>query len=350
LRVAFDRVLASGRFVSGHEVAGFEATLAERLGVSQVVGVSSGTSAVSLALRAAGVVPGDEVILPANTFFATAEAVVLAGARPVLVDADPTTASVNPAAVEASVTRRTTAIIAVHLYGTPADMDRLRAIADRHSLLLLEDSAQALGSLWHGRPAGSLGDAAAMSFFPTKNLGALGEAGAVATNDPVLARRVRQLRDHGQPEKNNHVEVGANERLDELQAAFLAVKLAHFSESVASRRRLSRRYRRRLETIAGVSTLAVPLGADPAFHLMVAKVPNRDTVLAALHAEGIGAAVHYPVPIHLQPACRFLGQKEGSFPGCEALSRSVLSLPFFPEMTIAQMDRCLRALARVVVP
>ncbi|HEX3539969.1 MAG TPA: DegT/DnrJ/EryC1/StrS family aminotransferase [Acidimicrobiales bacterium] len=349
LHHAFCRVLDSGTFVSAGEVAGFETALASRLGVNHVAGVSSGTAALSLILRAAGVGPGDEVVLPANTFFATAEAVMSVQATPVFADADVTTASVDPESVAAAITPRTSAIIAVHMYGTPAAMPQLAAIANRHQLLLVEDAAQAFGAWCDGRPVGSLGDAAAMSFFPTKNLGALGEAGAVTTNDAWLADRVRRLRDHGQSEKHHHVESGGNERLDELQAAFLTVKLAHFDRSLVSRDRLASRYLRQLQAIPGVSILEVPGDVRAAYHLMVVRVDHRDAVLTRLRASGIGAAVHYPTPVHLQPACRYLGVAEGALPGCERLARTVLSLPFYPEMTDAQLDRCVRGLANAIV-
>jgi dTDP-4-amino-4,6-dideoxygalactose transaminase len=348
LRCAFERVLASGRFVAGEEVARFEAALAGRIGVGSGVGVGSGTAALALALKAAGIGPGDEVILPANTFFATLEAVVAAGATPVLSDVDIATGSIEPASVEAAITPRTAAVIGVHLYGLPCDVDRLTAVAAKHALFLLEDAAQAMGAGWHGRPVGSLGHAAAFSFFPTKNLGALGEAGAITTNDEALARRARVLRSHGETAKNVHEQIASNERLDELQAAFLIAKLQVFDRELAARRVLARRYRARLGAIEGVTLFDEPEPTEPAYHLLVTRVANRDFVLDSLRAQGVEAAVHYPTPVHLQPACRFLGLGEGSLPGAEALSRTVLSLPFFPSLTSEQMDVAVEALRTTI--
>ncbi len=348
LEDAFARVLTSGRFVSGEEVARFETTLAERVGVARAVGVGSGTAALTLALMAAGVGRGDEVILPANTFFATLEAVVAAGGVPVLADVDIATGSIDPASVEAVITERSVAVIGVHLYGVPVDADRIRTIASRHGLFFLEDAAQAMGASWDGRAVGSLGDAAAFSFFPTKNLGAIGEAGAVTTNDEALARRIRALRCHGETAKNVHLEIGANERLDELQAAFLRVKLAHFDGEVEARRRLAARYRLLLRGIDGVALMSAPERAQPAYHLLVTRVAHRDSVLESLHQRAIEAAVHYPTPVHLQPACRFLGLGPGSRPNAESLAKTVLSLPFFPAMTSDQMDRSVGALSASV--
>ena len=348
LTAAFERVLRSGHYVAGAEAARFEEALSARLGVPGAVGVASGTAAVALALRGAGVRPGDEVILPANTFFATLEAVLWCGAVPVLADVDPESAGIDPLAAEAAVTARTSALIAVHLYGIPADMDRLRAVAERHRLILVEDAAQAMGATWCGTPIGATADVAAHSFFPTKNLGALGEAGAVTTGDVTIAERVRALANHGQSTKNLHLEVGFNERIDELQAALLTVKLERLDLDLARRRRLAEAYAALIAGIAGVTTFSVPEPAEPAYHLFVIRVPARDAVLGALLRRGIGAAVHYPTPLHLQPACHFLGQPAGAFPAAEALASSVLSLPFFPTLSRQQLERTVSALAEAV--
>ncbi|HEX3426096.1 MAG TPA: DegT/DnrJ/EryC1/StrS family aminotransferase [Acidimicrobiales bacterium] len=345
LREAFERVLATGRFSAGQEVPAFEDALAQEVGVDFAVGVASGTAALALMLIGAGIGPGDEVILPANTFFATLEAVVTAGAVPVLADAELATGSVDPASVEAAVTARTAAILGVHLYGTPVDADRLRAIATRHGLLFLEDAAQAIGARWNGRPAGALGDGAAFSFYPTKNLGALGEAGAVTTNDEALARRVRSLRSHGEVVKNVHHEYGFNERLDELQAAFLSVKLARLRREVEARRALGEDYRRLLADVPRVGVLDVPHRAQSSYHLFVVKVDHRDNVAAFLRSNGVETAVHYPTPIHLQPACRPLGLGKGAFPNAERLADTVLSLPFFPGLSREQAHHCVQAVS-----
>lgn len=347
LRAAFERVLASSSFVAGAEVERFEEALVEQVGVPHAVAVGSGTAALHLALSAAGVGPADEVILPPNTFFATAEAVLATGATPVLADVDPHTALLDPDAVEALVTSRTAAIAAVHLYGQPINADSLRAIADRHGLFLLEDAAQALGAAWNGRPAGSLGAAAGFSFYPAKNLGALGDGGAVTTADADLARRVRLLRSHGENPRGVHVVPGYCERLDELQAAFLTVKLPHFRVAQAARRQAVAHYCQRLAVMEEVELLETAAGARHAHHLLVARVPRRDAVLARMHAAGIGASVHYRTPIHLQPACPHLGTK-GSFPRAESLADTVLSLPLYPGISDELVDRCADALATAI--
>ena len=297
---------------------------------------------------AAGIGRGDEVILPANTFFATAEAVVAAGAIPVVADVDLTSASIDPGSVVTLITPRTAAIIAVHLYGHPADLKALRALASGRSLFLLEDAAQAMGASRDGRRVGALGDAAAFSFFPTKILGALGEGGAVTTNDGHLAERVRLLRSHGEPVKNLHETMGFNERMDEVQAAFLYVKLAHLEDDLRQRADVVRRYHELLRDVPGVETLSVPSGARSVHHLMVVKVPDRDRVFDELHAARVGAGVHYPTPVHLQPACRHFGPGPGDLPHAEALARSVLSVPLYSQMSPHQVERCVTALAEAV--
>ncbi len=347
LRAAFERVVSSATFVAGQEVQRLEQALAERVGVRHAIAVGSGTAALHLALQAAGIGRGDEVILPPNTFFATAEAVVATGATPVLADVDERTALLDPAAVEAAVTDRTAAIAAVHLYGQPVDGERFGAIAQRHGLFLLEDAAQALGAAWRDRPAGSLGHAAGFSFYPGKNLGALGDGGAVTTTDADLARRVRLLRSHGEESKGVHLVSGFCERLDELQAAFLTAKLPHFDAAQAARAAAAALYRQRLEATEQVRVLETAVGAHHAHHLFVVRVPHRDAVLASLNAAGIGASVHYRTPIHLQPAFVDLGER-GHFPFAEGLADSVLSLPLFAGITEAQVDRSVEALTHAL--
>ena len=348
LQEAFDRVLTSSAFTGGAEVRRFETLLAECIGVPHAVGVASGTAALHLALVAAGIGPGDEVILPPNTFIATAEAVVMANATPVFVDVDPTTALLDPGAVAAAVTPRTAAVVAVHLYGQPADMHELRLLCERHKLFILEDAAQAITATWDGRPAGSLGDAAAFSFYPSKNLGALGEGGAVVTTDAGLAHRVSLLRSHGELSKNRHVRVGFNERLHGLQAAFLSVKLRHLHEAQAARLEAAGWY----ETLLAEVEQAVPLATDDraghSRHLMVVQVPRRDAVFGAMRALGIGVGVHYPTPIHLQPAFHQYGGRPGAFPSSEQLAESVLSLPLFTGITPEQVQRTTAALQRAL--
>jgi dTDP-3-amino-3,4,6-trideoxy-alpha-D-glucose transaminase len=301
---------------------------------------------LTLMLTAAGIGRGDEVILPPNTFFATAEAVVAAGARPVLADVDPHTALLDPDAVDAAVTPRTAAILAVHLYGQPVDADRLGEVARRHGILFLEDACQALGGHWAGRPVGTLGHAAAFSFYPSKNLGALGDGGAVVTDDPEIARVVRLLRSHGEVVRHQHECWGTCERLDALQAAFLRVKLEHLAEHQRQRSVTARMYRERLASVDGIRALHTSPDAGHAHHLFVVTAPDRDRVLEGLHRDGIEAAVHYPRPIHLQPGARGLGA-QGRFPAAEQLARTVLSLPFWPGMPEALVDRVVVALAGI---
>ena len=347
LRDAFERVLASGAFIGGEEVAGFETALAARVGTSHAIGVASGTAALHLILAASGIGPGDEVILPANSYVATAEAVVAAGAVPVLVDVDEDTALIDVDAIDDAVTHRTAAIIGVHLYGQPVDADRLRAAARRHGVLFIEDACQAIGATWAGRPAGSLGDAAAFSFYPSKNLGALGDGGAVTTSDAHLARRIALIRNHGEGERYVHQVPGLNERLDGLQAAFLAVKLARLDEDQAERDRAVARYLRCLAGAEGVRLFACHPLARHVHHLLVVRVAHRDAVLERLRSRGVNAQVHYPVPIHLQPACTGLAEK-GDLPRVERLAASILSLPLFPRMSDIQVDRCTAELLSAV--
>jgi dTDP-4-amino-4,6-dideoxygalactose transaminase len=347
LRSAFERVLRSSAFTGGAEVEAFEHAFGAHLGVEHVVAVASGTAALHLALVAGGVGRGDEVILPPNTFFATLEAVVAAGATPVLADVDRSTALLDVDAAAAAITPRTAAIIPVHLYGQPVDADRFTALASRHGLLLLEDAAQAFGASWRDRPAGTIGSAAAFSFYPSKNLGALGDGGAVTTPDPALARSVRLLRSHGEERRHEHLVVGACERLDGLQAAFLAAKLAAAPRARDLLERAIERYRPQLEALPGVTPIATAVGAVHAHHLLVVRVPQRDRVLQLLHDAGIGAAVHYPTPLHHQPAARDL-LAAGRYPEAEALAGSILSMPLFPGISDAQIDRCVDSLMQAL--
>ena len=348
LRAAFERVLDSSAFSSGPEVEVFETQLASFVGVQHAVGVGSGTAALLLTLLAAGVGPGDEVVIPANTFFATLEAVRHAGAVPIVVDVLPGTANIDPQAIEAAITPRTAAVIAVHLYGQPVDVDAVRGITSKHGLLLIEDAAQAIGATWCGAEAGSLGDAGAFSFYAGKNLGALGEAGAVTTDDENLARRVRSLRAHGEQERYVHDEIGFNERMDGLQAAFLAVKLGHVPAWQRQRDALVSRYDESLEGVAGLSRIAINPFAVSSHHLYVVRLSaNRDGVLSLLRESGIGAAVHYPVPVHLQPASKDPAG-EGSRPVAETLARQILSLPLYPGMADAALDRCVECVRSIM--
>ena len=331
------RVMSSGWYILGPEVAAFESEFAAYLGVEQAVGVASGTDAVLLALRALGIGPGDEVITVAHTAVATVAAIELAGATPRLVDIDAATYTLDPAQLAAAITPRTRAVVPVHLYGAPADMDAVLAVAHAHGLLIVEDCAQAHGARYRGRMVGALGDAAAFSFYPTKNLGALGDGGAVATNRPEVAERLRLLRQYGWRERYVSDVTGTNSRLDELQAAILRVRLRHLDEENEARRRLAARYD---AALAGLPiTLPTARADDRAvYHLYVIRTAVRDALAAHLRARGIGTGVHYPVPVHRQPAYAHLGCGPGSLPATEAAAAEVLSLPMYPDLLPTAVD------------
>ncbi len=333
----------STRFVLGPEVQAFETAFAAYLGVKHFVCCQSGTSAISLMLEAAGVGPGDEVVTTPMTYFATSEGVLQAGAFPIYADADPATLNLDPAAVEKALTPRTKAILAVHLYGRPADMDALRAVAARRGLLVFEDAAQAAGSRYKGRRAGSLGKAASFSFYPGKNLGAYGDAGGVATDDDAVALGVRRRRDHGCDRKNHHLIAAGNERLETIQGAVLGVKLPRLDAWNDARRRLAAAYRRELAGVPGLTLVSEAEGAESNYHLFVARHARRDALLEHLRANGVMADIHYPVASHLQEALGARKGRPGEFPAAERGAAEVLSLPLFPEMTDAQLARVVAA-------
>lgn len=337
-RAVFDDVLARAAYTLGPEVSAFEAAFADYCQTEYCLGVSSGTDALKLAYLAVGVGPGDEVIVPANTFIATAEAVSHIGATPVFVDCLADTASMDPSKIEAAITAQTKAIVPVHLYGQIAAMDEILAIAARHNLPVIEDACQAHGAELSGRRAGSLGAAAAFSFYPGKNLGALGDGGAVVTNDPGIADRVRLLRNHGQSDKYTHAVVGYCDRLHNLQAAFLSCKLPHLEDWNASRRATAALYRELLADVDGVSFIRVLDECLPVYHLFVVEVDSRDEVRDFLAASEVESGIHYPVPLHLTPAYAHLGYKQGDFPVAERLASRILSLPMYPGMTAEQVE------------
>jgi dTDP-4-amino-4,6-dideoxygalactose transaminase len=339
---AIRAVLTHGRFVQGPEVAQFEEAFASYCETRHCIGVANGTSAIELVLRAQGIGNGDEVITTAFSFIATVEPILLAGAEPVLVDVEPHSALLRLDAVEAAITPRTAAIIPVHLYGQPVDLTAFRLLADRHDLFLLEDAAQAHGARWRQHRAGSVGDAATFSFFPGKNLGALGDAGAVITNDDELAQRVRKLRDHGRVDKYRHDELGTNARLDTLQAAVLAAKLPHLEHWNALRREHALAYADAFSSVDEIEPIRVHDDAEAVYHQYVVLLPDRDATRAFLAERGIEAAVHYPVPLHRQPALE--GLVTGEYPAAESLAAEVLSLPMFPELTGPQLAEVVDAL------
>lgn len=339
---AIQRVLDNTSFIMGPEVSAFEHSFAAFCGARLCVGVGSGTAALELALRALGVGPGAEVITVAHTFIATAEAISAVGARPVFVDIDPRTYTMDAECFAAAITPATRAVIPVHIYGQPADMDAIGAEARRHGIFVIEDAAQAHGATWHGRHAGTLGDVACFSFYPGKNLGAYGDAGAVVTGDDALAEQVRLLRNHGRRSKYLHDQKGFGHRLDALQAAILGAKLPYLPAWTAARRRLAARYGRLLAD-AELALPAVAAGAAHAWHLYVVRTPCRDDLLEQLRTHGIEAGVHYPVPLHRQPAYADLGYAPGDLPVTEAVAATCLSLPLYPEMTDALQDRVVAA-------
>ena len=338
-------VFATTAFVGGPAVATFEAEFARYVGVPHCVGVGNGTDAIELALRAAGVGPGDECVLPANTFVATAEAVARAGARPVLVDCREDTYLIDTDAVAAALTEHTRAILPVHLYGQTAPVERLLPLAERAGAVVVEDAAQAQGASRHGVRAGALGQIAATSFYPGKNLGAYGDAGAVLTGDGSLAERVRLLRSHGEPRKYDHAVVGFNSRMDTIQAVVLSAKLRRLERWNAARRAAATRYHDLLADVDGVVRPVTEDGNEHVWHLYVVRVPDRDRVLKELRAAGIGAGIHYPTPVHLTGAFASLGYRPGSFPVAERVAGQVLSLPMHPHLTADQQERVVEVLA-----
>jgi len=341
-------VCARGDFILGQAVTAFEESFAEYIGVRNCVGVASGTDALHLILRALGIGNGDEVILPANTFIATAQAVSYAGATPVLVDCDERTALIDPTKIESAITVRTKALLPVHLYGQPADMERISVIASRHNLFVIEDAAQAHGGAYKGRKCGSLGIASGFSFYPGKNLGAYGDGGAVVTNDDGLAQEIRLLRNWGSTVKYVHRRLGYNSRLDTLQAAVLNVKLPHLDEWNFRRNELAKIYRQVLSGMpenVGLLQVAESTTMHP-YHLFVVRLlaHDRDLVLRELQQSGIGAGVHYPIPIHLQEAYAGIGKAVGSFPVTELFSREILSLPLCPYLLDSEAEAVLEVL------
>jgi dTDP-4-amino-4,6-dideoxygalactose transaminase len=337
---AMARVLETTAFIKGEDCGTFEREFAAYCGAAHAVGVANGTDALILALRAYGVGPGDEVVTVANTFIATGEAILLNGARPVFVDVDPATFTMDPAKVEAALTPRTKVILPVHLYGHPADMDAINAIAARHGLPVLEDAAQAHGAEIGGRRAGTLGHAACFSFYPGKNLGAYGDAGAVVSNDADFAARLRQIANHGGgANKYDNVVLGTNSRLDTLQAAVLRVKLRHMETWDTERRERVAAYDRALAGIAGLTLPRERAGTRSAWHLYTVRSSDRGALQASLKEQGISTAVHYPRPIHLQPAMAPAGGRAGDLPVSEMLTKEVLCLPLYPELPFEDIAR-----------
>lgn len=346
---AIQGVLDRTDFILGQDVAKLEEEFAAYCGAKYAVGVDSGLSALELSLRAFGIGPGDEVIVPSHTFTATAAAISFAGAQPVFVDADPGTWNINVEKIEEAITARTKAILPVHLYGLPADMDRILEIAKNNKLVVIEDACQAHGARYKGNRAGSLGHAAGFSFYPTKNLGACGDGGMVTTNDAEAAETIRALRNCGQKTKNVHELTPFNHRLDNLQAAILRVKLHYLDQWIESRRNLAALYN---QLLAGLN---IQLPAEPpdyhhVYHLYVIRSQNRDVLQSALKECGIGTAIHYPNPVHLQPFFANGADRHGQFPVAEKICNEILSLPMFPELTEEQVKVVSSEISRLLVP
>lgn len=342
------KVLDSAYFVGGPTVDEFEADFAAFTGVEHAIAVSSGTDALVLALRSLGVRRGDEVITAPNSFFATAEAISNVGATPVFADVREDTLTIDPDQVRSAITERTRAIVPVHLFGQMADLEAIEEIAEQHGITVLEDAAQAHGAARNDRRAGSAGKAAAFSFYPAKNLGAFGEGGAITTNDAAVARAARQLRDHGQAGKHNHLFIGYNARLDAIKCACLSVSLAHLDRANQRRRAVAAAYRERLNGVSGVELIAEDDNSECVYHLFVVRVSDRDRVRAELAEKGIATAIHYPVPIHLQPAYSGLGLAPGSYPVAERAADEILSLPMYPQLDLTTADFVATSLAAAV--
>ena len=356
IRAAIDEVLTAQQFVLGPRCEAFEQEIAHTCGVRCGIGVASGTEALELALHASGVGAGDEVIVPAFTFIATGSAITALGARPVFADIESATFNLDPAQIEMRITPRTRAIVAVHLFGLAADMDPILALAAKHGIPVIEDNAQSIGAGYHGRKTGSMGRLGCLSFYPSKNLGAYGDAGMIVTDDEKLAARLRALRNHGQTGRYLSTERGWNSRLDELQAAVLRVKLHHLADWTAARQAHALRYDALLRDLPGITLPHVPDGREHVYYLYTIRVAGRvagnnpggatrsDLVQKRLAERGIASMVYYPVPLHLQPLYASLGGKPGDFRASERASREVLSIPLYPELTPSQIERVAEAL------
>lgn len=346
---AIDRVISRSNFIQGEEVGLFEREFADYCGVREAIGVSSGTEALRLSLLTCRVGPGDEVITTPFTFIATSEAVSQVGATPVFVDVDPESCNLDPQRIEAAITDKTKAILPVHLYGRPADMESICAIAKAYGLKVIEDAAQSLGAQYEGVHVGGLGDVGCFSFYPANNLGAFGDAGMMVTNDPEIAEEARLLRDHGRNARYEHLRFGFNGRLDTIQAAVLRVKLARLAMWTARRQAIAAIYRQLLQD-EDIKLFADDNGTESVYHLFVIRTGQRGHLRRSLTASGIETAVHYPIALHLQPACRHLGYQMGDFPESERAAREVMSLPMFPELTDSQVHQVAEAVIEALSP
>jgi dTDP-4-amino-4,6-dideoxygalactose transaminase len=343
-----DQVMSSSRFILGENVKTLEADIASYSGVKYGIGVANGSDALHISLQACGVSEGDEVITTPFTFFATAGAIARAGATPVFVDIDPVTFNIDPSKIEGAITEKTKAIIPVHLYGQTADMDPIREIAEKHNLYIVEDAAQAIGATYKGRKTGELGDTACFSFFPTKNLGAYGDAGMVVTNNEDLAEKMRVIRVHGSKPKYYHHVLGYNSRLDELQAAVLNVKFKHLDKWSKLRREHASAYTNLLKSELG-DTVTTPVEVEDRFHVFhqyTLRVKDRDKLQEFLKENGVDSMVYYPLPLHVQPVFKELGYKEGDFPESDKAAKEAISLPMFPELKKEQIEYVVETIAK----
>lgn len=346
---AIATIIENTRFIGGQELTEFEKAFAEYQGTEYAIGCASGTGGIFLVLRALGLQPGDEIITTPHTFIATVEPLEEIGIVPVFVDIDPQTYNIDVDQIEAAITPRTKAIMPVHLYGQLAEMDRIMAIAKKHNLLVIEDAAQAHGATYKGKKAGQWGDAAIFSFYPGKNLGAYGDGGAVCTNRQDIAERVAKLRNHGRTKKYEHDVIGYGERLDTLQAAILGVKLRYLEQWNVLRRQHASTYTAQLAALQGLTTPAELPESEPVYHIYCVRVTgDRDALMTALKAQGIGVGVHYPIPLHLQPALAHREYAQGDFPHTEAAANTIISLPIYPELTAKQIEAVINAFTQVI--
>jgi len=341
-------VFGHGGYILGPEAKQFEAEFAQYCGCEYAVGVNSGTDALYISCSALGIDEGDEVILPTHTFVATALCISYTGATPVFVDSEETTYNIDPKALEKAITPKTKAVIPVHIYGQPANMDEINAIAQKHGIKVIEDACQAHGALYKGKKAGSLGDIGCFSFYPTKNLGAFGDAGMLVTNDKAVFEAAQALRDYGRVGRYEHKVKGYNSRLDTVQGAVLSVKLKNLDRWSKMRQDVAAHYEQCLKDVEGVITPAIGAQRTHVFHLYVVRVKNRDKVMEALKEKGIGVLIHYPIPIHLQDAYQDLGGKKGDFPVAEQVADEIISLPMFPHMSQEQIEYVCEALKAAV--
>lgn len=345
INLAFSKLCSSATFIKGPVLENFEKDFAKFIGVKHCIGVASGTDALHLSLVALGIRKGDEVLLPVNTFIATAYAILYVGAKPVFVDVDPETFNIDVNAIESKITKSTKAIIPVHLYGQPAQMDKIMLLARKYKLAVVEDACQAHGAVYKGGGIGSFGDLAAFSFYPSKNLGAYGDGGAITTNSPHFAKILRSLRDYGSSTKYLYDRVGYNSRLDTLQAAILQIKLKYLATWNQKRRRATDYYNKRINAeIPLIKTPVINKHARSVFHLYVIQTPRRDGLINHLSSRNIQTGIHYPKPLHLQKSLKKLGYKKGDFPVAEKLSNKILSLPIYPELTFKQQDYVVEAI------